>query len=98
MTSSKPPTRREEDKEGMLYINVYYTFNKSDNPLSVESYQFQEFQTSETARKVSPVSSPLGASSVVQPSQFRDTWRVKSDTVLPDVKTIEGVLCRRGMA
>ena len=98
LTSSKPPTRREEDKEGMLYINVYYTFNKSDNPLSVESYQFQEFQTSETARKVSPVSSPLGASSVVQPSQFRDTWRVKSDTVLPDVKTIEGVLCRRGMA
>ena len=74
------------------------TFNKSDNPLSVESYQFQEFQTSETARKVSPVSSPLGASSLAQPSQFRDTWRVKSDTVLPDVKTIEGVLCRRGMA
>ena len=81
LTSSKPPTRREEDKEGMLYINVYYTFNKSDDPLSVESYQFQEFKTSETARKVSPVSSLLVASSVAQPSQFRDTWRVKSDTV-----------------
>ena len=23
LTSSKPPTRREDDKEGMLYINVY---------------------------------------------------------------------------
>ena len=28
LTSSKPPTRREEDKEGMLYINVYIYYQR----------------------------------------------------------------------
>jgi hypothetical protein len=55
LTSSKPPTRREEDKEDM---QVRVTIH------SVESCQFQEFPTSKTTREVSPVSSPLGVSSV----------------------------------
>ena len=43
LTSSKPPTRREDDKEGMLqHLFLRVTIHRA------ERYQFQEFQSSVT--------------------------------------------------